>query len=142
MVLAQQRNLIYIYKHCFEFPSHYGSRSTRTRAGDNGSRGFVSIPLWFSLNDRRSPHVGQEIQFPSHYGSRSTKAITPAQTLLSVSIPLWFSLNKPSTEETRLQAKCFHPTMVLAQLAVEMAKRQLYSMFPSHYGSRSTKKLS
>ena len=100
---------------------------------------LVSIPLWFSLNERTVRTIEpQQIcfhptmvlaqqyrmyllfyhfrQFPSHYGSRSTQSkLSEQQRHRSVSIPLWFSLN------FRVRG---HWSMV--------------RMFPSHYGSRST----
>gem|GEM_PF-5822555 len=122
-----------------EFPSHYGSRSTDLWAALKPWFNKVSIPLWFSLN---------------------SVPYWPRQKSL-VSIPLWFSLNEGSRQEGILQISRFHPTMVLAQhgnivslfqcnggfhptmVLAQLVKynedEETVTVFPSHYGSRSTR---
>ena len=100
------------------FPSHYGSRSTRSWTDGIFSR----LELFPSHYGSRSTIVEQLsldglYSFPSHIGSRSTRgANSPAQD----------------------SALRFHPTLVLAQL--ERLERLGYIEFgfPSHIGSRST----
>ncbi len=142
------------------FPSHYGSRSTRSWTDGIFSR----LEL-----------------FPSHYGSRSTSyrknqlllvltSFHPTMVLAqqngvftvslinSVSIPLWFSLNEVNRviDEEKLVSiplwfslngmraagtalvTSFHPTMVLAQPRYDGGTYYVICEFPSHYGSRST----
>ncbi len=77
--------------------------------------------------------------FPSHYGSRSTdSAIVSIPAEKYVSIPLWFSLNS-SVFSWLCDQVSFHPTMVLAQPFSKSFTKLALIMFPSHYGSRSTK---
>ncbi len=161
MVLAQrirwrQRRLCSL-----EFPSHYGSRSTKLPVLDTDvfvdrfhptmvlaqqtgrtviglHVAVVSIPLWFSLNLTQGGDENADAEsFPSHYGSRSTcEDITRKTHEIAVSIPLWFSLNG-GDKMAEKKITSFHPTMVLAQPG-SIADTVRADTFPSHYGSRST----
>jgi len=117
MVLAQPGEFSVSYKGENKFPSHYGSRSTNVEELKKFKLSHVSIPLWFSLN----------------YKDTATPVI-----LCCVSIPLWFSLNLPPIDVKFNVRLSFHPTMVLAQLERILEEIFKTSMFPSHYGSRST----
>jgi len=57
-------------------------------------QGYVSIPLWFSLN---------------------MKNFLSLLSIVNVSIPLWFSLNRVRGRKPLILERRFHPTMVLAQ---------------------------
>ena len=56
---------------------------------------YVSIPLWFSRNSRRTEGFRRlHSPFPYHYGSHATPRTTQSgQRIQIVSIPLWFSRN-------------------------------------------------
>jgi len=121
----------------------------------------VSIPLWFSLNQKRASHSEslagsfhptmvlaqpssqgfsaiRPLPFPSHYGSRSTlfsRLLCNSPT--SVSIPLWFSLN------SKPPCTFFQNPQVSIPLWFSLNEGcgicgEDGLMFPSHYGSRST----
>jgi len=90
------------------FPSHYGSRSTYEDPEHSVSGSSVSIPLWFSLNDRN---------------------ILLSRRTRGVSIPLWFSLNQEQHGTGLLRNIRFHPTMVLAQQYLPLATREVASSF-------------
>ncbi len=79
---------------------------------------YVSIPLWFSLNVNLTPH---------------------AIVVSIVSIPLWFSLNIVLLRAFQSPKTSFHPTMVLAQPRNGQGVVPEEFVFPSHYGSRSTR---
>gem|GEM_PF-2091298 len=126
-------------------------------------RWYVSIPLWFSLNvnqpnrkrfgyvrfhptmvlaqrDVNGNVLKSESFHPTMVLAQLMKGLRPLRSL-NVSIPLWFSLNKiretvPVSSSTR-----FHPTMVLAQHTIFHVIFRLHTVFPSHYGSRSTREM-
>ena len=117
MVLAQrirwrQRRLCSL-----EFPSHYGSRSTKLPVLDTDV--FV---------DRFHPTMVL---------AQQTGRTVIGLHVAVVSIPLWFSLNS-APRRLRRRTGCFHPTLVLAQLVHEEEFFDTDGKFPSHIGSRST----
>ena len=140
MVLAQQESRSEPHPLAM-FPSHIGSRSTWKVLGAQ-SFSKVSIPHWFSLNERliqKSPvvvHVSiphwfslndviyagafHLLGFPSHIGSRSTERTKEKRFRVKVSIPHWFSLNPQGAFFYRVENPVITRT------------------FPSHIGSRST----
>jgi len=121
-----------------EFPSHYGSRSTKNEQVIARVLPEVSIPLWFSLN----PLLKASLQF-AHFRFHPTMVLAQLEAALyflpkstsfhptmvlaqrrmwdmwrrwfDVSIPLWFSLNYLGSSPRTTCHHSFHPTMVLAQ---------------------------
>ncbi len=121
---------------------------------------LVSIPLWFSLNSSEGTHRTSSILFPSHYGSRSTGPAAYLANLILRFHPTMVLAQRPSRTHRNQNQHRFHPTMVLAQLLADqksmgpclcfhptMVLAQPPStdgtledyVFPSHYGSRSTR---
>ena len=100
-----------------KFPSHIGSRSTLRDGYREGNSLSVSIPHWFSLNE---------------------KNLAETRRTETVSIPHWFSLNEKRIRRELIRGYCFHPTLVLAQRLFWTKGRNAKALFPSHIGSRST----
>ncbi len=100
-----------------KFPSHIGSRSTLRDGYREGNSLSVSIPHWFSLNE---------------------KNLAETRRTETVSIPHWFSLNEKRIRRELIRGYCFHPTLVLAQRQTNGLTIDKKTTFPSHIGSRST----
>ncbi len=84
--------------------------------------------------------MAAKILFPSHIGSRSTCSfLIYIYAYRFVSIPHWFSLNT-STAKSGTSFSGFHPTLVLAQRKRYLLLHQKDVVFPSHIGSRSTRR--
>jgi len=119
---------------------------------DGSIKGIGFHPtLVLAQRDRRSPHLGPEIQFPSHIGSRSTQNCFTGNICICkfpshigsrstfeeadrgregghVSIPHWFSLNGGKNKDAPSHAG-FHPTLVLAQQASKKLEEAFYACF-------------
>ena len=142
LVLAQLKILLDISNIYGLFPSHIGSRSTRTVRTELLKINDVSIPHWFSLNKAPAKKdLNAEASFhPTlvlaqrmlcicccalhmlvsipHWFSLNVLQGSKRKVLLRVSIPHWFSLNV-TTKHSGFAAKMgFHPTLVLAQRKV------------------------
>ena len=119
MVLTQlKRQRLFIHKDC-------GFHTTMvltqlTKRGDIYLLGkHVSIPLWFSRNQRAGTLQATSYkEFPYHYGSHATKA---------------------GIKRVNKHVLCFHTTMVLTQHAQTKCFSPL-ALFPYHYGSHATLK--
>jgi len=72
MVLTQHEKTLRQSKLQERFPYHYGSHSTAAWEERRSCARYVSIPLWFSLNDRYAAKCADKRRFPYHYGSHST----------------------------------------------------------------------
>ena len=121
------------------FPSHIGSRSTKSAGYGYMLSPSVSIPHWFSLN-KYSGYVYSEwyYVFPSHIGSRSTEGEEPEDQ----SSWLFPSHIGPRSTATRIRIACHVryvsiPHWFSLNEKIE-ALRSVYGKFPSHIGSRST----
>jgi len=99
------------------FPSHIGSRSTKSSGARN----------------RKTPRFHPTLVLAQRTSRRERGSAT------YVSIPHWFSLNEVVYIHL-LMKNSFHPTLVLAQQEGCGAKHPEQG-FPSHIGSRSTRKL-
>jgi len=102
----------------FLFPYHYGSHATQGWLESLIILRAVSIPLWFSRNEKKE---------------RKECYLSP------VSIPLWFSRNASPWCETLWDPLCFHTTMVLTQPLRTHRSHSGTHQFPYHYGSHATK---
>ena len=99
-----------------KFPYHYGSYATPPGDSKINKSRHVSIPLWFSRNQKKvSIYIAGDCVFPYHYGSYATDTAHIAAPLDSsvVSIPLWFSRNaRPPSPKAGGGRSRFHTTMV------------------------------
>ncbi len=121
------------------FPSHIGSRSTGGIQLETLPTYMVSIPHWFSLNRccTRHNYSKTPVSIP-HWFSLNKPTFLSVLSYPPVSIPHWFSLNEHPEDGRRRNCLCFHPTLVLAQLACDVCPHVDVDGFPSHIGSRST----
>ena len=142
LVLAQRAFSVDCERAALKFPSHIGSRSTKSLKQSERLLMIVSIPHWFSLNDFKNAILEENFDrfHPTLVLAQLAVSLKPS-TVLRVSIPHWFSLNLPVVWETLVQfgvsiphwfslnpahcaaihgtAQCFHPTLVLAQQTIK-----------------------
>jgi len=115
LVLAQPVRVTSSYYGSHPFPSHIGSRSTKTVIGlhmDHGP-GFPSHIGSRSTSPKVDRPTDRNVSIPHWFSLNSFCA--SSKSTLRVSIPLWFSLNLGDARGLPNPLFGFHPTLVLAQ---------------------------
>ena len=103
---------------------------------------IVSIPHWFSLNPYyHTKTISDHTVSIPHWFSLNLCWYTSHSPHSAVSIPHWFSLNTSRPRMATSWTTRFHPTLVLAQPNILRFSKSVNFAFPSHIGSRSTKRL-
>jgi len=124
-----------------KFPYHYGSYATPPGDSKINKSRHVSIPLWFSRNQKKvSIYIAGDCVFPYHYGSYATTlrkkltCVSPRFHTTMVLTQLWVEIGFNG-----LSVFSFHTTMVLTQPFNYASKfNGTHQLFPYHYGSYAT----
>jgi len=126
---------------CSPFPYHYGSHATEWWPQESSTATRVSIPLWFSRNDKWCLNTHDHdlsVSIPLWFSRNYLKAEDNKLRKRHVSIPLWFSRNKNCSLSQKQAIERFHTTMVLTQPDEQAWENSSSYSFPYHYGSHAT----